>query len=85
MPDPFQQYGNKILSQCMTKGELWHDVILVRKEHYEIIAVYFSICMKPDSYEQQKTRGPGALCRAQEYHCNLALFFFSARKVHKLM
>ena len=31
------------------------------------------------------TRGPGALCRAQEYHCNLALFFFSARKVHKLM
>ena len=23
-----------------------------------------------------KTRGPGALYRAQEYHCNLVLFFF---------
>ena len=31
-----------------------------------------------------KTRGPGALYRAQEYHCNLALFFFTW-KVHKLM
>ena len=24
----------------------------------------------------KKTRGPGALSRAQEYHCNLVLFFF---------
>ena len=31
-----------------------------------------------------KTRGPGALYRAQEYHCNLALFYFTW-KVHKLM
>ena len=36
--------------------------------------------------EQQlvtKPRGPGALCRAQEYHCNLALFYFSTWKLHK--
>ena len=30
------------------------------------------------------TRGPGALYRAQEYHCNLALFSFTW-KVHKWM
>ena len=27
-------------------------------------------------HKLQKTRGPGALYRAQEYHCNLVLFFF---------
>ena len=26
--------------------------------------------------EKIYTRGPGALYRAQEYHCNLVLFFF---------
>ena len=36
------------------------------------------------SHKGQSTRGPGALFRAQEYHCNLALFFFTW-KVHKLM
>ena len=37
--------------------------------------------IRPD----ELTRGPGALCRAQEYHCNLALFFFWIVKVHKFM
>ena len=34
----------------MTKGVLWHDVILVRKEHYDVINVYFSISTKTDLY-----------------------------------
>ena len=42
------------LSQCMTKGGLWHDVILMRKEHYDVIVVYFSICTKSKSFEQWK-------------------------------
>ena len=42
------------LSQCMTKGGLWHDVILMRKEHCDVIAVYFSICIKSKSFEQWK-------------------------------
>ena len=29
-----------------------------------------------DSERIYQTRGPGALYRAQEYHCNLVLFFF---------
>ena len=33
---------------------------------------------------RKTTREPGALYRAQEYHCNLALFFCTW-KVHKLM
>ena len=44
-----------------------------------------AILILDGTYIYIETRGPGALCRAQEYHCNLALFFFSARKVHKLM
>ena len=40
------------MSQCMTKGGLWHDVILVRKEYYDVIAVYFSIYTQRGSYEQ---------------------------------
>ena len=39
----------------MTKGILWHDVILARKEHYDVTAVYFSICTKSKSFEQWKT------------------------------
>ena len=31
------------MSQCMTKEGLWYDVILVRKEHWDDIRVYFSI------------------------------------------
>ena len=42
------------MSQCMTKGDLWHGIILMRKEHYDIIAVYFSICTKQKSFEQLK-------------------------------
>ena len=42
------------LSQCMAKGGLWHDVILVRKEHYGVTAVYFSICTKSKSFEKWK-------------------------------
>ena len=45
---------NVHMSQCMTKGGLWHDVILMRKEHYDVIAVYFSICTKSKSFEQRK-------------------------------
>ena len=42
------------MSQCMTKGGLCHDTILVRKQHYDVIAVYFSIYSKPESYEHEK-------------------------------
>ena len=38
----------------MTKGGLWHDVILVRKEHNDVIPVYFCIHTKSKSYEQGK-------------------------------
>ena len=38
----------------MTKRGLRHDVILMRKEHYDVIAVYFSICTKYKSFEQWK-------------------------------
>ena len=38
----------------MTKGGLWHDVILVRKEHYDIIAAYLSISSKPELYKTWK-------------------------------
>ena len=39
------------MSQCMTKGVLWHDVILVRKEHLYVIGVYFSISTKPEQWK----------------------------------
>ena len=42
------------MSQCMAKGGLWHDVILARKEHYDVTAVYFSICTKSKSFEHWK-------------------------------
>ena len=42
------------MSQCMTKGGLWHDHILVRKEHYDVTAVYFSISTKHELYKQWK-------------------------------
>ena len=38
----------------MTKGGLGHDVILVTTEHYDVTAVYFSICTKSKSFEQLK-------------------------------
>ena len=44
----------KKMSQCMTKGGLWHDTILARKDHYDVTAVYFSICTKSKSFEQWK-------------------------------
>ena len=31
------------MSHSITKGGLWHDVILIRNEDYDVIAVYFSI------------------------------------------
>ena len=42
------------MSQCMTKGGLWHDIFLIWKVNYDIIAVYFSICIKSKSFEQWK-------------------------------
>ena len=36
----------------MTKGGLWHKVILVREEHYDVTAAYFSIGTKSKSFEQ---------------------------------
>ena len=41
-PASLHQY-KEYMSQCMTKGGLWHDSILVRTEWYDVIAVYFSI------------------------------------------
>ena len=38
----------------MTKGGFWQDVILMRKEHYDVIDVYFSICTKSKLFEQWK-------------------------------
>ena len=38
----------------MEKGGLWHDAILMWKEHYDVIAVYFCICTKSKSFEQWK-------------------------------
>ena len=38
----------------MTKGGLWHDVILMRKEHNDVIADDFSIRTKSKSFEQWK-------------------------------
>ena len=38
----------------MTKGGLWDDVILMRREHYDGIAVDFSICTKFKPFEQWK-------------------------------
>ena len=38
----------------MTKGGLWHDVILVRKEHYDVIDFYLSSSTKPELYKQWK-------------------------------
>ena len=43
-----------IMIQCMTKGGLWHNVILVRKKYYDVNAVYFSIWTKPEPFEQWK-------------------------------
>ena len=40
------------MSKCMTKGGLRDDVILMRKEHDDVIAVYFSFCTKSKSFEQ---------------------------------
>ena len=37
----------------MAKGGLWHDVI-VRKEHDDVTAVYFSIYSKSKAFEQWK-------------------------------
>ena len=42
------------MSQCMTKGGLWHDVILARKEYYDVIDVCLSISTKPELYKQFK-------------------------------
>ena len=42
------------ISQCIAKWCLWHDAILARKEHYDVNAVYFSICTKSKSFEQWK-------------------------------
>ena len=46
--------GDTKMSQCMTKRGLCHDVILVRKEHYDVIPIYFCIHNKSKSYEQRK-------------------------------
>ena len=48
------EWGKTVMSQCMTKRGLWHDVILVRKEHYDVIFVYFSFSTKPELYKQWK-------------------------------
>ena len=39
------------MSHCITKGGLWHDIILVRREFYDVHAVYLSFYTKPESYE----------------------------------
>ena len=36
------------------KRGLWNDVIFVKKEQYDVTAVYFSICTKSKSLEQWK-------------------------------
>ena len=36
----------------MTKGDLWRDIIFVRKEHYDVIVFHIYICTKPESYEK---------------------------------
>ena len=38
----------------MIKGGLWHDIILIRKGHYDVTAIYFSIYTKSKSLEQWK-------------------------------
>ena len=38
----------------MTKGGLWHDVILLRKEYYDVSPVHFCIHTKSESYEKRK-------------------------------
>ena len=38
----------------MTKGGLWHYVISVRKERYDVIAVYFSFSATPELFKQWK-------------------------------
>ena len=35
----------------MTKRGLWHDVILVRKEYYDVILVHFCIHIKSEPFE----------------------------------
>ena len=42
----------------------------------EVAIDYFSPTICINKHKHDKTRGPGALYRAQEYHCNLVLFFF---------
>ena len=51
---------------------------LVRLAIGEIDYLCFNLCstVKCVIRVAFKTRDPGALYRAQEYHCNLALFFF---------
>ena len=43
-------------------------------ENTFILFIYKCIYLFTSAYIE--TRGPGALYRAQEYHCNLVLFFF---------
>ena len=38
----------------MTKGGLRHDVIFMRKEHYDVIVFYISICAKPEACAKWK-------------------------------
>ena len=62
------------------KGRSIKKIILTENMQYKVHTDVFE-----GIKNRIQARGPGALCRVQEYHCNLALFFFSARKVHKLM
>ena len=43
-----------IWASVWQKGAYDMNVILVRKEHYDVTAVYFCICTKSQSFEQWK-------------------------------
>ena len=66
------KYFRLLLWTCWLEFDetsLGTSVLLDRKQE---LNVFFKVC----AVQADLTRGPGALYRAQEYHCNLVLFFF---------
>ena len=54
MEQEWQAFLGMHMSQCITKEGLYYDVILTRKEHYDVIAVYFSICTSLSHLNNEK-------------------------------
>ena len=67
----------KLKYQCLFVQKA---VFLTRSNVRQSLHLGWNILWNHFLFSVLKTRGPGALYRAQEYHCNLVLFFF---KIHE--